>query len=271
VSSVLALVRARNLLLAAAGVAIGGILASGVIGIGTAVGWAMLSAMLLGAAGNAANDLFDREADRINRPERPLVSGRLSVTAAFVIAGACGGGGLWLAYWIGAPQFYVALAALLVMLLYSPLIKPIGLPGNLAVAVIASLPPVYGALAAHNARAGYVPFVMGALLHFAREIVKDLEDVPGDLALGRRTLPVRLGRDTAFLLAAGALVLFVPASLAPWFGGWYGLRYGIAVLVLDALIAVLIARLLARQEGGARAALKVAMIWGLLALLWDRL
>lgn len=267
----LALVRARNLLMAAAGVAIGGVLAVGSLRIETAVAWAMASAMLLGAAGNAANDLFDREADRINRPDRPLVSGRLPLTAAFLIAGASGGAGLWLAWWVGRPLFLVALAALLVMLLYSPFIKPLGLPGNLAVAITASLPPVYGALAAGNARAGYVPFAMGAVLHFAREIVKDLEDIPGDLALGRRTLPVRLGRDTAFVLAAGALVLFVPASLAPWFGGWYGLRYGVMVLLLDAMIAVLIARLLARHEHGARAALKIAMLWGMLALLWDQL
>lgn len=271
VTSVLALVRARNLLLAAAGVAIGGILAQGTVGIGTAVGWAMVSAMLLGAAGNVANDLFDRDADRINRPDRPIVAGRVSPGAALVLAGACGGLGLWLAYWVGTGLFVLALASLAVMLVYSPAIKPLGLPGNLAVAVIASLPPVYGALAAGNPRAGYVPFIMGAALHFAREIVKDLEDIPGDLALGRRTVPVTMGRDAAFVLAAGALVLFVPASLAPWFGGWYGLRYGITVLLLDAGIAVLIARLLARHERGARAALKLAMVWGLLAVLWDRL
>jgi geranylgeranylglycerol-phosphate geranylgeranyltransferase len=271
VTSVLSLIRARNLLLTAAGVAIGGILAQGSAGIGTAVGWAIVSAMLLGAAGNAANDLFDREADRINRPDRPIVSGRVSPNAALLIAGAAGGLGLLLAYWVSARLFFLALFALAVMLVYSPAIKPLGLPGNVAVAVIASLPPVYGALALGNPRAGYVPFIMGAFLHFAREIVKDLEDIPGDLALGRRTVPVAMGRDAAFLLAAGALVLFVPASLAPWFGGWYGLRYGIAVLLLDAGIAVLIARLLARHEKGTRAALKIAMVWGLLAVLWDRL
>ena len=146
-----------------------------------------------------------------------------------------------------------------------------GLAGNLAVAVVAGLPPLYGAVAAGGPRAGYAPFGMAALLHFARELVKDIEDVPGDIAQGRRTIPIRYGSDTACALAALALVVFVPASLAPWFAGWYGRRYGVLVVLLNVGICVLIARLLARQPDGARAALKVAMLWGLVALLGDRL
>jgi len=267
----LALVRLKNLLLAAAGVAIGGVLAQGAWRISAAVAWAMASAVLLAAAGNVANDLFDRDADRVNRPDRPLVSGRVSERAAFALAGISGGLGLLIAWFLGRDMFFVALASLVVMLLYSPAIKPLGLPGNVAVAVIASLPPVYGALAEHFPRAGYVPFAMGVILHFAREIVKDLEDVAGDRVQGRRTVPIVLGRDAAFVLAAGALVLFVPASLAPWFGGWYGRRYGIMVIILGVGIGVLIIRLLARDGRGASPALKLAMVWGMAALLWDRM
>ncbi len=270
-TDLLTLVRARNLLLSAAGVWIGGVLALGVVAPSAAVTWAMVSAILLGAAGNAANDLADQDADRVNRPDRPLVAGTLPPGLALGLAGTAGGLGLAAAWWVGRDVFLIGLVALVVMLIYSPVLKQRGLAGNLAVAGVASLPPVYGAVAAGWPRAGYVPFVMGALLHLAREIVKDLEDVPGDVAQGRRTVPIVLGREAAFLLAAGALVLFVPASLAPWFAHWYGRRYGVAVAVLAVGIAVLIARLLSRRLAGARAALKVAMLWGLAALLWDRL
>lgn len=271
VTSMLALVRLKNLLLTAAGVAIGGVLAQGAWRISDSVAWAIASAVLLAASGNVANDLFDRAADRVNRPDRPLVSGRVSEGAAFALGGVTGGLGLLIAWYLGRDMFWVALAALALMLLYSPVIKPLGLPGNIAVAAIASLPPVYGALADRFPRAGYVPFAMGAILHFAREIVKDVEDVAGDRVQGRRTVPITFGRDAAFMMAAGALVLFVPASLAPWFGGWYGRRYGIMVIILGAGIGVLIARLLARDGRGARSALKLAMVWGMVALLWDRM
>jgi len=271
VTSILALVRLRNLLLSAAGVAIGGVLAQGSVRFPVPLLLAILSGVLLGAAGNVANDIFDREADRIDKPERPLVSGRVSERAAFLLGGLAGGLGLLAAYFVSARLLWLAVAALGVMLVYSPLLKPAGLPGNLAVATIGSLPPVYGALALGAPRAGLVPFAIATLLHFARELVKDVEDMPGDRALGRRTVPLRWGRDTAFVMASAALIMFVPASLAPWFAGWYGARYGFSVLALNLLIALLISRLLAKNGQGTPGLAKLAMAWGILAVLWDRL
>ncbi len=265
------LVRLPNLLMGAAGVAIGGVLVEGRLAVLPAVAWAMASALGLGAAGNIANDLADLDADRVNRPDRPLVAGAVGTNAAILLGGVLGGAGLLAAWWVDTRLLWLGLAALAVMLVYSPLLKQHGLAGNLAVAAVASLPPVYGALAAGWWRAGLVPLVMGAFLHFARELVKDLEDVAGDRAQGRRTLPITHGAETTYLLAASALILFVPASLAPWFLGWYGRRYGLVVLLLDLGVLAIVWRLLGRQLAGARAALKLGMLVGLAALLWDRL
>ena len=265
------IVRPRNLAMAAAGVAVGGFLALGRFAVPTALWWAMGSALGLGAAGNTANDLFDVEADRINRPLRPLVTGAISRPAALVVAGVAGGLGLWAAWWVSVTLFLLGVAALAVMLVYSPMLKSRGLLGNLAVAVVASMPLVYGAAAVGDWRAGLVPAVLAAFLHLAREIVKDLEDVPGDLAIGRATLPIAGGVDAGFGTAAAVLVLFVPVSLVPWVAGWYGPRYGSIVLLADLGVLALIARLLGRRLGGARTGLKAAMAAGLLALLWERI
>jgi geranylgeranylglycerol-phosphate geranylgeranyltransferase len=270
-ASALALVRPRNLLIAAAGVAVGGVLALGRIAFPAGLLWAMASALGLGGAGNAVNDVFDLEADRINRPLRPLVTGELSREAAIAIAGVAGGFGLFAAWWVSRPLFVLALLALAVMLAYSPWLKARGLRGNLAVAVVASVPLVYGAVAVGDWRAGLVPSALAALLHLAREIVKDVEDVAGDLALGRRTLPIVWGTEAGFLAAAGILILFVPLALLPWAAGWYGRRYGLVVSALDLGVLILVARLVRGRLAGARAALKLAMVGGLAALLWDRL
>jgi len=270
-ASALALVRPRNLLIAAAGVAVGGVLALGRIRIPGALAWAMASALGLGAAGNAANDVFDLDADRINRPLRPLVTGALSRRAAMVISGLAGGFGLVCAWWVSPALLALAVAALAVMLAYSPWLKSRGVRGNLAVAVVASLPLTYGAVAVRDWRAGLVPSVLAAFLHLAREIVKDVEDVAGDLALGRRTLPIVWGAEAGFLAAAGILLLFMPLALVPWAAGWYGRRYGLVVSALDAALIVLIVRLARGRLAGGRAALKWAMVVGLAALLWDRL
>lgn len=270
-TDVLALIRLPNLLLSAAGVAIGGVLAQGRLAFPPVLSLAMLSAVGLGAAGNIANDLADQDIDRINRPGRPLVRGAVSVTAAILIGGLAGGAGLFAAWMVDMRLFWMAVVALAVMLVYSPLLKPFGILGNLAVAIIASLPLIYGATAVGWWRAGLVASVLAAILHFAREVVKDLEDVAGDATFGRRTIPLVFGRESAFLIAAATLVMFVPLSFAPLFAGWYGRRYGIAVGIIDLGIGILIARLLDRQLGGARAGLKAAMIAGLAALLFDRL
>jgi geranylgeranylglycerol-phosphate geranylgeranyltransferase len=267
----LALVRARNLLLSAAGVAIGGVLAQGRATLPAMVWWAMASAACLGAAGNVANDVADREADRVNRPEAPLVSGTVPLRAALALGGVAGGLGLVLALWVSTELFVLALAALVVMLVYSPLLKRHGVAGNVAVSVVASLPVIYGASAVGWWRAGLAPAAMAALLHFARELVKDIEDEAGDRAAGRRTLPIAYGSKTALAFAMAALALFVPVSLAPYAAGWYGRRYALLVTLIDIGVVVLVARLLERQVAGVRAALKTAMLAGLVALLWDRL
>jgi len=264
-------VRPRNLVMAAAGTAVGGFLVLGRLFLPPALWWAMARAVGLGAAGNAANDYFDVEADRFSHPLRPLVVGTMSRGAALATAGVAGGLGLAAAWWVSGRLFLLGLAALVVMLVYSPLLKSRGLLGNLAVAVVASLPLVYGAAAVGWWRAGLVPAALAALLHLARELVKDLEDVDGDLAIGRRTVPIALGVDAGYGAAAGILALFVPVSLVPWAAGWYGWRYGVPVVALDLGVALLVSRLARRRHDGVRAGIKLAMAVGLLALLWERI
>lgn len=266
-----ALVRVPNLVMAALGVAIGGVLVQGRWSLPEAVLLSMLSAMGLGAAGNAANDLYDVDADRVNRPERPLAGGGLATRVAIAAGGVGGGLGLLAAWMVGGAVFALACVALPLMLVYSPILKRNGLAGNLTVAAVASLPLVYGAAAAGFWRAGLVPWGLAALLHFAREVVKDLEDVAGDRAAGRRTLPIVRGESAGFVTAAGALVVFVPVALAPAFAGWYGPRYGVLAGLASLGAVGLLIRLLHRRLDGASLALKGLMLLGLAALLWDRL
>ncbi len=96
----LRLVRVGNLGVSFAGTIVGGLVARGA-GIGGSV-WlwiavllAAVSTSLVTAGGNVLNDLLDREGDRTNHPDRPLVTGEISVrgarilaTSLFVIGGA---------------------------------------------------------------------------------------------------------------------------------------------------------------------------------------
>ncbi len=265
--AVLRLIRAPNLIIAAAGVLAGGWIALGRIAFPKELVFAALSGMALGAAGNTWNDIRDVAADRVNRPgTRPLAAGQVSRGLADLIVFDGALLGLACAGLVSGWLFLAAVAALAVMFVYSPLLKPVPLLGNLAVAVVAGSPPFYGALAVGVPAAGIVPWVLAAWLHFVREIVKDVEDEPGDRTIGRRTLPIVVGRRPALVIAAGAGLLFVPASLLlPRSAGFSGAYFVIALFAQLAMLVAATWLLLGKVER-VSALLKGAMVIGLVAL-----
>jgi 4-hydroxybenzoate polyprenyltransferase len=122
-----------------------------------------------------------------------------------------------------------------------------------------------------RASAGVVPWIVAGWLHLVREVVKDVDDEVGDRATGRRTLPVRIGRDGALRIASGLAVLFLPLSAGlPWAAG-YGWAY--FAIAAPAWGAVLVAawRLRGRHATGVGDLLKAAMAVGLVALVAGRL
>jgi len=267
VTAVLRLMRAPNLLIAAAGVLAGGCIALEEIALPKELMFAALSGMALGAVGNTWNDIRDVAADRVNRPgTRPLAAGLVTRATADFIVFAGTFLGLVFAALVSGQQILAALTALAVMLVYSPFLKPYPVVGNVAVAVVAGSPPFYGALAVGQPAAGVVPWVLAAWLHFVREIVKDVEDEAGDRAIGRRTLPIAVGQRPALLIAAAAGLFFVPASLVlPRNAGYSGAYFLIALLAQMAVLVVATWMLLGKVER-VSTLLKVAMVVGLIAL-----
>ena len=269
----LRLVRAHNLVLAAAGVVAGGWIALERVAVPRELVLAALSGVALGAAGNALNDVHDVAADRINRPagQRPLAAGRLGLGAAAttVVAGALLG--LAAAGLVGGGLVGAATAAFVVMAVYSTVLKPHGWPGNVAVAAVAGLPLAYGALAVGRPAAGAVPWLVAGWLHLVREVVKDVDDVPGDRVIGRRTLPMRIGRDGTLRLATGLAVLFLPVSAGvPWAAGYSWPYFAIAAPAWGA-VAIAAGRLHHGRTVGVGGILKGAMVVGLTALVAGRI
>lgn len=264
--------RAPNLLIAMAGVVAGGWIALGSVTLPRLLVFAAVSALGLGAAGNVANDLWDAPGDRLNpgAAERPFAGGRLAPETGHLLVWLGSLAGLGGAALVSGTQVAVGLGALTVMLAYSPGLKRHGLPGNLAVAVVAGLPLEYGALAVGRPAGGLVPWVLAACLHLTREIVKDVEDEVGDRALGRRTLPLRRGRPAALRVAWASGLAFIPLSVGLPLAARYGLAYFAVALPAQALVVVAALRLRRERLDAASGLLKVAMVIGLGALVLGR-
>jgi geranylgeranylglycerol-phosphate geranylgeranyltransferase len=202
------LARWENALIAALGVFFG----AWWVGWGSAserpIAFAMLAALPLTAAANAWNDVADIAIDRRAHPARPLPSGRLSIETARRFAAISAIAGVLLASGVDAQLGVLTVVVVALMYAYDNGLKRAGLVGNLTVALLASLPFLYGGWAAGKPGNALVLVAIAAPLHFAREIAKDIEDAPAD-AESRNTLPVAAGSELAAAVLVASLIVFV--------------------------------------------------------------
>lgn len=161
-------------------------------------------------AGNAINDYVDHKIDAINKPERPIPSGRISLRAAAIYSIALFTISTLMAMVIGIiPGIIVVLSAIL-MFLYAYRLKKSCLIGNVSIAFLTGLCFVFAGVVLQTVFLSVLLGFYAFLMTMAREIVKDMEDVEGDSAEGASTFPIRYGMRASSTLAA---VFMIVASL----------------------------------------------------------
>ncbi len=235
-AAVLALLRPVNGAMAAAAVLVGAFVAGRPFVPGPAL-WGALSAFAAASGANAFNDYVDREADRINRPDRPIPSGGIAPLTALAVGLGAYGVSILAAMSIGLEARGLALSWVVVTILYSWVLSGVPLLGNVVVALVASSPLLMGAISQGNAGASLVPLGLAFLIHLAREVVKDAEDLEGDAAQGVRTFAVLFGRRASLALARFVVVLLMAAALLPYGFKIYGRWYLAVVVLVEAILA----------------------------------
>ncbi len=230
---ILELARPGNCVAAGALTATGAFVA-GVDGAVTATAVATVVTVFAVAAGNAINDYFDREIDAINQPDRPIPRGAVSPRGAlgvsigwFVVAVALA---------LLLPPLAIAIAAvnLAALVTYTTVFKGTPGLGNALVSYLVGSTFLFGGAAVGSVDAVVVLALLAGLSTFAREVIKDVEDVVGDREEGLRTLPVAIGERRALWVATAALVVAVVASPVPYLLGTFGPVYLLIVAVADA-------------------------------------
>ncbi len=220
---------------------------SGAIREGEAVDFFLLvvSTVMIAAAGNIINDYFDVKADRVNKPGRLIITRHIKPRwailshwmlnlVAFLIA--CYLSWRYETFW----YVFVHLLSINALWFYSMYFKRRFLIGNLIIAGLTALVPILCGIhffiqnedatqraqlsefiATHYPQwfyqlynGGLFIYVLAAFalaLNFVREIIKDIEDIPGDQVLRAKTLPIVLGpkrtRWIAVVLLTGISVL----------------------------------------------------------------
>jgi geranylgeranylglycerol-phosphate geranylgeranyltransferase len=232
---------------------------------------AALSASLSAAAGYVINDFFDLQADLINKPERPLPSGKVSKKAAVVFYLVLLLLSMFSAYIINWIVFLIVFLTDVLLFLYSSGLKRIPLLGNLVISFLTGFVFIFGGIVAGNIYAAVIPSVFAFLLNLSREGIKTIEDIPGDKNTGIITFPQRYGVNLSKKLIAVLLIVLLLFTFVPFIRGVYGIKYLIVVMaIVNPLISYVIISLLGKEKPlklkKLNLILKLNMIFGLAAI-----
>jgi 4-hydroxybenzoate polyprenyltransferase len=186
-------------------------------------------AAVLNAASNGLNQLYDLEIDRINKPKRPLPSGRLPLREAWLFTIATYALALILA-WFVAPAgrhecFWIVVVATAITVLYSvpPFrTKRLGIWANVTIAIPRGVLLKVAGWSAVKTIFGVEPWFIGAvfgLFLLGASTTKDFADMEGDARGGCRTLPIAYGvTRAAWMISPSFVVPFLMISAGTFAG-----------------------------------------------------
>jgi len=203
------------------------VLVAETIGLGTLPSviqgvFGFLTAFLLLAGTMVFNDIQDVQVDRVNSPDRPIPSGKVTIRQAYGLSIVFSALALISSLVLGIFTFLTALVGLALMAYYNTLGKKTGLLGNVVVSFNVALPFFFGGLAVNSLRPLlFIFFLLAFLANTAREVAKGIADVAQ-------------GPKRAAELAAAFFVVAVLLSfLVPIFDQRVSLFYYPIVVVAD--------------------------------------
>lgn len=178
----------------------------------------LMSVLAITASGYIINDIFDIKTDLINKPNKVIVSQKISSETGkiwYKITNTIGIAlGMALCIKISKPTYsFIFIGVALLLYFYSKKFKTIPFLGNFIVALLVAISVLILPLFDIDLNADkntqilaiqiiWTVSVFAFSLTLIREIVKDIEDVNGDYNLKMRTLPILFGgsRTQKFVL-----------------------------------------------------------------------
>ncbi len=181
-------------------------------------------AALLNAGNNALNQIYDLDIDRVNKPKRPLPSGRLTIAQVWTFTNITYALALVLA-WLVAPDgrhecFWLVAVAVVCTYLYSvpPFrTKRLGIWANVTIAIPRGVLLKVAGWSSVKTVIGVEPWYIGAifgLFLLGATTTKDFADMEGDRRGGCRTLPIQYGvRRAAWMISPSFVIPFLMINI----------------------------------------------------------
>lgn len=219
----------------------------------------MMSVILIAAGGNIINDIYDIRIDHVNRPGTNPIRTEIDEKTARIVFWILSVVGVALGYFISyLVQFpslgSIHLISFFLLWMYNSDFKHRAVYGNLMVGFLSAtmiiLIPVFDFIPANKGSLDtymglYLIYVAYALFAFfmswAREMMKDLEDIKGDKKHGSRTFAVSysLNANKNFIFIILLIVLFgLGAVFYLFWGKALQMTYIIGFLILPLLYTI---------------------------------
>lgn len=199
--------------------------------------WLVLSTVMIAAAGNVINDYFDIKADRVNRPERQVVGKQIKRRWAIIIHWSLNLTAFLIAVYLGYRNhtfwyLFIHLLSINSLWLYSLYFKKKPVTGNFIIAGLTALVPILCGVhffiqnsiiwedtVTYDSFQYWVNILLedGKIIlilaffaffnNFAREVIKDIEDIEGDKLIGAKTIPIYFNIGFAKNIAISFLII----------------------------------------------------------------
>jgi 4-hydroxybenzoate polyprenyltransferase len=178
-----------------------------------------ISTVMITAAGYIINDYFDVKADAVNKPKKVFVGRTVRRRDALFFVFILNFGTLLTAWLCGLGKTYLVVFSLTIVSLwfYSYLLKRSFLAGNLLVAFLASY-SIYILSYMGEKNNLLLSFVFFAFFsNLIREIIKDCEDIKGDLLLNSRTIPIIIGIPFTKVIISILNTIFITSVMVAYY------------------------------------------------------
>lgn len=238
------ILRPQNALLAGIAVALGFWLGNSINSIPALI-LLIFAAIAATGFGNVVNDLKDIATDRISHPDRPLPKGEMSVRSARTFAAVLALFALACSAIVSPMHFLATSIPLLLLIIYTLFLKGTPLAGNIVVSFLVAYALLFGGLGTPLFARLIIPAMLAFLLNFSREIIKDLEDEPGDSAtrlVTTASLSLSSIKTIIYsIIALYLILLFIPFGLHH-FGKVYALICVVFIVPLQIVWLILFSR-----------------------------
>jgi len=186
------------------------------------------------AFGNIINDYEDIETDKISHPKRPYtinaietsyIKSSLLIILTIILV-------LSITLTIKT-NFLLYICILPTLIFYTRYLKSIPILGNIVIALLLSSVFVFTELyITNNFTILLIPSLLIFGLSLLRELLKDIQDYPGDYIAQINTFPVVVGRQNAIYYVIVYIIIFSVLLLFPYYSSSFSINYLYSIIIL---------------------------------------